>query len=148
MIPITFKVDPDVANDLRIIAENRGQTSSELLRELLSDFMGTKEGKRKQAEYLEIKLQQLRREIELIEEGEAQKKKHMAEMQRMEEEKIRKQQEMEIERQEQARIKEEVHKIWQDKGSIEDVSPDLRPKVEEKLAEWMAKQEEWKPNRQ
>lgn len=142
-IPINFKIDPDVANDLRIIAENRGQTTSELLRELVRDFIETKEGKRKQAERLEIEAQQLRKEIQFIEEREAQKKKHMEEMNKIEEEKKQKQEELELERQEQARIKEEVLKIWQRKGSIEDVSPDLRPKVEEKLAEWKAKEEEW-----
>lgn len=137
------RVDVELYNKFIAVAEERGQTGSELLRDIARYFIETKEGKIKQAEHLEIKVQQLRREIEFIEENEAKKKKHMEEMEIIEEEKIRKQRELELERQEQVKIKEEVLKIWHGKGKTDDVTPDIRPKVEEKLAEWKAQQEKW-----
>ena len=141
------RVKVDIANDFNLAADERGQTSSELLRNLVEDFLYTKEGHLKQAEFLELKALQHRQSVELIEQKEAQQRKHQEEMRKMEEEKKQKQQDLELQKQEMVKISEEARKVWQGKTTIKDINPEIRGKVEEKLAEWKAKDQEWnKPN--
>ena len=139
MTLLQARVEPELHNDFILAAKARDQSTSELLRELVNNFLYTKEGHLQQQKYHEMMAEQHKEAAKLLEEREAKEKRNIEEMKKLEEEMRLNKEKLELERMEKVRIDEEAHKIWQKKETIQDISPEIRSKVEEKLAEWKAK---------
>lgn len=135
----TFKTDEDLANELEVRRNERGQSLSDYVREVIEADLYTPEGHDNQAEALESKARHHRALASRKREHEEKLRQHEEEVQRM-----KQQQQIEDAKarkfaDEKKRIKAFSRQVWRGEVRLESLDPDMIPQVQEQIQNWESK---------